>query len=208
MSRPRRFTGTSFRPMPQCSSCERLTQCQENQFFVTLDNILFDCKGFYHVFKRIEEFDNPPLFDGGDIEAHIEEANLYEERHRNVPCLLMAEAANGALAAELALKYLIFRENQSFDCIHNLKELFYQLPEPHKTVLTDRIYTELCQAAWSLDKNLQQISDIFAHARYSFSRNIGFGFTNFFTGFVHIVCDYALSFSCENSDPADTEEEQ
>ena len=202
------FTGTSFRPMPQCSSCERLAQCRENQFFVTMDNILFDCKGFYHVFKKIEEFNSYPFFDGGDMETYIQEVNLYEERHQSVPCLLMAEAANGALAAELALKYLIFRENHSFDCIHDLKELFYRLPEPHMTVLTNKIYTELCQAAWSLDKNLQQISDIFEHARYSFSRNANFGFTNFFTGFVHIICDYTLSLSCNNDDPDGMEEEQ
>lgn len=196
MSRPRRFTGVSFRPMPRCSSCGRLAQCQENQFFVTLDSILFDCKGFYHVFKKIEEFDSYPSLNEENMETHIEEAKRFEERHRNVPCLLMAEGANGALAVELALKYLIFRENRSFDCIHELHDLFYQLPEPHKTVLTNRIYTQLCQNAGSLDKNLQQISGIFEHARYSFSKDTGFGFTNFFTGFVHIVCDYALSFSC------------
>lgn len=85
MSRPRKFTGVSFRPKPQCSACERLTQCQENQFYATLDSILFDCKGYYYVFRKIEEFDSYPFFDGGDMEAHLQEVSSYEYKHKDVP---------------------------------------------------------------------------------------------------------------------------
>lgn len=200
MSRPRVFSGAHFVPKQKCSTCNRLSQCQANQFSATLDDILFDCKGFYYVFSRIEKFDRYPFFSGEDMKMHLDEVKQYEEKHKGVPCLLMAQAANGALAVELALKYFHFKENHSFSCIHNIKVLFNDLPEPHKSALTSKIHVELCQNTDSLEKSLERISGIFEHARYSFSHNEGFGFTSFFTGFVHIVCDYALSFAHSEGD--------
>lgn len=150
--------------------------------------------------KKKKEFDSYPFFHGGDMEAHLQEVRNYEDKHRDVPCLLMAQAANGALAAELALKYLHFKEKREFFCIHDLHDLFYQLPEQHKSFLSSKICSELGQNAHTLEASLHRISTLFEHARYSFSKNETFGFSNFFTGFVHIVCDYALSFVCQEND--------
>lgn len=98
---------------------------------------------------------------------------------------------NGVLAAELALKFLIFKEMGSYECIHNLQRLFEQLPYCHKNALTETIYEQAHQNEETLKFNLANISNLFEDFRYSFGKE-QLGYTNFFNEFVHIVCEYAI----------------
>lgn len=78
----------------------------------------------------------------------------YEERHKGVPLLTPPLVANGTLAAELALKYLVFKEKGEYECSHQLQFLFNQLTEPHKTALIERICKEAHQNETTLTENL------------------------------------------------------
>ena len=49
------------------------------------------------------------------------------------------------MAAELALKFLIFKEQGAYECIHNLQRLFEQLPDCHKDALTEILYKQAHQ---------------------------------------------------------------
>ena len=99
---------------------------------------------------------------------------------------------NGALAAELALKFLIFKENGEFECIHNLQRLFEQLPDCHKTILSNTICEQAHQNEETLNWSLSNIANLFEDFRYSFGKEY-LGFSDFFNIFVHIVCDYAIA---------------
>ena len=77
-----------------------------------------------------------------------------------------------------------------------LKKLYEQLPEPHKTRLTNRIFAEAHQNSQTLDMNLSNISNLFEDYRYFFSK-ASVGFSGFFNDFIHIICNYALSFKSE-----------
>ena len=129
-------------------------------------------------------------------ETHGFPEEYYEEKHKDIPFLTPPLVTNGALAVELALKFLIFKENGAFECIHNLKTLYEQLPEPHKTTLTNQIFTKAHQNSQTLDMNLSNISNLFEDYRYFFSK-VSVGFSGFFNDFIHIICNYALSFKSE-----------
>lgn len=166
----------------------------------TAKEILIDCEGFYYVFKKLEVFEACPRFDG-DVEKHKQDMAEYEERHKGVPHLTPPLVVNGTLATELALKYLVFKEKGEYECSHQLQFLFNQLTEPHKTVLTERICKEAHQNETTLTENLNDISNLFEDFRYFYEHST-LGYSNFWNDFVHIVCDYALSFQseCEESD--------
>ena len=152
------------------------------------------------IFLNKEDIEKRPIFNG-DIDKYVKAVEHYEENHKGIPFLTPPLVANGALAVELALKFLIFKENGAFECIHNLKTLYEQLPEPHKTTLTKQIFTEAHQNSQILDMILSNISNLFEGFRYFFSKTF-VGFPGFFNDFIHIVCNYALSFKSEhNSDP-------
>ena len=156
----------------------------------TAKEILIDCEGFYYVFKKLEIFEAYPRLDG-DVEKHKQDMAEYEERHKGVPLLTPPLVANGTLAAELALKYLVFKEKGEYECSHQLQFLFNQLTEPHKNALIERICKEAHQNETTLTENLNNISNLFEDFRYAFGKE-QLGFSNFFNDFVHIVCDYAL----------------
>lgn len=187
----RKFTGVPFTPKEKCYNCEHLEQCRNGNRSFTAKEIVIDCEGFYYIFKRLEEFEKYPILDG-NIEKFTEEILAYDGKHKGTPFLTTPLIVNGALAVELALKSLIFKENGEFECTHNLQRLFEQLPVCHKNPLSELIYKQAHQNKETLNFNLHNISNLFEDFRYPFGKE-SVGYTNFFSEFVHIVCDYAMS---------------
>ena len=130
------------------------------------------------------------------MEKHNQDMAEYEERHKGVPLLTPPLVANGTLAAELALKYLVFKGKGEYECSHQLQFLFNQLTEPHKTALIERICKKAHQNETTLTESLNNISNLFEDFRY-FYEHSALGYSNFWNDFVHIVCDYALSVQSE-----------
>jgi len=188
-----KFTGIPFTPMEKCKHCERFAECStmENDKMVETKCILIGCAGFYYVFRQLKVLHKRPLYNG-DPEKHRAELLAYEKEHEGVPDLMSPLVVNGAFAAELALKFLIFKEDGEFDCIHNLRTLFEHLPDCHKVSLTEALYQQAHQNAEKLGFNLKNISNLFVDFRYAFSKD-RIGYTNFFSEFVHILCDYVLA---------------
>ena len=193
-----KFRGSPFSIWKKCTDCKQLEQCRRNRQSLTTKEIVLDCEGFYYLFKKLEEFEQHPIFDG-DLKKYEDTIAVYEEKHMGVPFLSPPLVVNGALAAELALKFLIFKENGEFDCIHNLQKLFEQLPICHKTALSEMIYRQAHQNEETLSMNLSNIANLFEDYRYFFGKE-HIGFTNFFNDFVHIVCDYAISLKPPDDD--------
>lgn len=195
MGRTRKFCGKTTTLWRKCENCEKRESCMQVDKDFIAKGILIDCEGFYYVFKKLEIFEAYPRLDG-DVEKHKQDMAEYEERHKGVPLLTPPLVANGTLAAELALKYLVFKEKGEYECSHQLQFLFNQLTEPHKTALIERICKEAHQNETTLTENLNNISNLFEDFRY-FYEHSALGYSNFWNDFVHIVCDYALSFQSE-----------
>lgn len=187
----RKFTGVPFTPKEKCRNCKHLERCRNGDSLLTAKVIMLDCEEFYYIFKKLEEYERHPIFDG-DMERYKDQIYAYEAEHRGVPPLTAPFIVNGALAAELALKFLIFKENGEFDCIHDLQRLFESLPSCHKTPLTGIICQQAHQNEETLQDNLSNIKNLFEDMRYFFSCE-SVGFSGFFVEFVHIVCNYAIS---------------
>lgn len=206
MGKRKQFTGVPFQLTKKCLECSYSHECQNaDTSSFTAKLILLDCEAFYFTFKYLEEIEMRPVFNG-NLDEYAEAARQYNETHRLLPDLTPPFVTNGTLATELALKFLIFKENGAFDCIHNLKKLYEKLPEPHKTVLTDRICCQAHQNLQTLDFQLTNIANLFEDFRYCFGKST-LGFSGFLIDFIHIVCNYALSFKSEYEDEYETEEE-
>lgn len=191
----RKFQGTNYAHYKKCEACERKKFCNEENKPMTAYNILRDSEGFYYVFCKLEEIDTVPKFTP-DSEKRRRDLEEYEKRHRQLPFLMSPMITNGALAIELAFKFLIFKENLEFECEHKLDILFLQLPQKYGDELRTKIYEQIHQNEESLMKNLNQISNLFVEARYSFERDT-IGYSNFFTDLVHLVCDYVIDMKKE-----------
>ena len=97
--------------------------------------MVLEWESFYYFFKQLEECEKlPTLSENKD--KNIEAIDDYIKRREGIPTLTSPLVVNGALAVELALKFLIFKEMGSYECIHNLKCLFEQMPGCHKNALT------------------------------------------------------------------------
>ncbi len=190
MSSKRKFTGVPFTPMSKCAACEHLEQCRNSDNSLTVKMMVLECESFYYLFKRLEEFEKFPTFCES-MEKNQESIDDYAKQHEGIPSLKSPLVVNGALAAELALKFLIFKEMGSYECIHNLRRLFEQLPDCHKNVLTEIIYKQAHQNEETLKFNLTNISNLFEDFRYSFGKE-QLGYSGFFNEFVDIVCEYAI----------------
>lgn len=191
MKKPRKFCGTTFTLKNKCRNCPKKDDCVKGDKDFTAKEILIDCEAFYYVFKKLEEFDAYPRLDN-DAEKHKQDMIDYEEKHKGIPMLTPSLIANGTLAVELALKFLIFKEKGEYECGHHLHFLFNQLTEPHKTILTERICKETHQNETALTEYLNKISNLFEDFRYFYEHEI-LGYSNFLNDFIHIVCDYAIS---------------
>lgn len=190
MSPRRKFTGVPFIPKPKCATCEHLEQCTNSNNSMTIKLMVLECESFYHLYKQLEEFEKMPALCES-LEKSQEIIDDYVKRHEDIPSLRSPLVVNGALAAELALKFLIYKEMGSYECIHNLHSLFEQLPDCHKNALTEMIYKQAHQNEETLKINLTNISNLFEDFRYSFGKE-QLGYSGFFYEFVHIVCEYAI----------------
>lgn len=175
-----------------CDECQQSDSCQE----ITLHGILVDCKAFYYVYCWLVQENQIPIHDGNqkNFEAEMES---YLKRQLGRPFLQIPQWTNGAFASELALKFLFALEGKSYGNIHNLKDLFYNLPEIHKVELLNRIKTQANQSERTLEIQLSNFSNAFAQSRYFFEYG-SFGFSGLFDSFVKIICEYTFEFDEAN----------
>jgi hypothetical protein len=204
MSKKRIFSDVEINNKEKCENCERKKECAESSKMLTAFSILLDCEGFYYVFCELEKIEQRPKL-GDDVEQYKKEIEEYEKSHENIPFLNPAMVTNGALAVELAMKFLIFKENNEFECGHDLAVLFSQLPQVHINILNPIIYKDMCQNEKTFNDNIKNMSNIFVNYRYFFEYE-SVGHTNFFTDLVHIVCDYAISMKDELRSKMDNDE--
>lgn len=172
----------------ECIECPDRDKCDTQ----TSHLILVDCKSFYYTYNLLEPYNRMPELTGNE-EQQKEIIERYFEEHKKHPTLLFPWIVNGALAAELALKFLTFRETQSFKTTHNLRELYRELPTIHKSELLERLKTQAHQNEETLTQNLKTFAEAFVCFRYPFGRG-SFGISGIFHDFVKIVCEYAFEF--------------
>lgn len=131
-----------------------------------------------------------PIYEG-DQEKFEKELSCYCKKQMEQPAIAIPKWTNGALAAELALKFLFAKEQKIYSKQHCLDDLFYHLPEIHKTELLVRIKEQTHQTEEMIEAQLPVFSDAFIKSRYFFEYGT-FGLTGLFDPFVKIVCEYAL----------------
>ena len=174
----------------KCQDCDKAADCDflKHLFQSPFDasGVLLDCKAFYYVFCKLEEKCRIPFGDPEKMKQYHVESDA-----GNRPYLDPAMITNGVLAAELALKALTLKETGTFDCIHNLDQLFYALPDKHQAVLSALIKQRSCQNDTTLKANLKTISNFFTDWRYSFQYE-SIGYSGFLPEFIHTVCEYAI----------------
>lgn len=171
MSSKRVFTGVPFTPKPKCAVCEHLEQCRNSDNSLTIKRMALEWESFYYFFKQLEECEKlPTLSENKD--KNIETIDDYIKRREGIPTLTSPLVVNGALAVELALKFLIFKEMGSYECIHNLKCLFEQMPGCHKNALTEIICEQAHQDDETLKFNLTNISRLFEDFDTLLEKNI------------------------------------
>lgn len=171
MSSKRVFTGVPFTPKPKCAVCEHLEQCRNSDNSLTIKRMALEWESFYYFFKQLEECEKlPTLSENKD--KNIEAIDDYIKRREGIPTLTSPLVVNGALAVELALKFLIFKEMGSYECIHNLKCLFEQMPGCHKNALTEIICEQAHQNDETLKFNLTNISRLFEDFDTLLEKNI------------------------------------
>ena len=181
-----------YTPTPNPAYCaaydehsEECRNCNNKSVDITLATILQECAAFYDVFKGLEK----RLEDSGIVETPPE--------HRNPTLLAVPYIVNGAFACELALKYLLVKNQISF-CIsskgHDLEYLFGLLPPPLKQSLKDKLKNAANIDETELRKNMHLHADSFNQWRYMFA-NIGDNmyYNTFFGVFVNLICSYVLS---------------
>lgn len=171
MSSKRVFTGVPFTPKPKYAVCEHLEQCRNSDNSLTIKRMALEWESFYYFFKQLEECEKlPTLSENKD--KNIEAIDDYIKRREGIPTLTSPLVVNGALAVELALKFLIFKEMGSYECIHNLKCLFEQMPGCHKNALTEIICEQAHQDDETLKFNLTNISRLFEDFDTLLGKNI------------------------------------
>lgn len=168
-----------------CKSCD----IKENCDLQINHQILEDCRGFYYTYRLLLDESIHPYF------THTKE-EFMEKVERNVdkcdqPLLFYVILTNGAVAAELAMKYLIFRNKHDFKEYHRLDLLFEDLlPTDQKEILS-KIKYQTGTNDESFKKALKTFSETFVKARYFFDTE-NTGINNLFDDFVRVVCDYAV----------------
>lgn len=177
----------------ECIACHDRGKCDAQ----TSHMILVDCKSFYYTYNLLEPYNRMPQLTGSE-EEQKKQIEQYFEEYQKHPTLLFPYIVNGALASELALKFLTFRETKSFKTTHNLKELYRELPPVHKKELLAQLKIKAHQNEETLMQNLETFSDAFVVFRYPFGRD-SFGISGIFHDFVKIVCEYAFQFD-DNDD--------
>lgn len=191
MSKAKKFNPAIPRSCEHCADQEHCTKEHD----VTAHAILVDCRSFYFVFCRLEDVNRMPTY-AGDHKKYEAEIDSFMRKQMELPCLKIPQVANGALAAELAIKFLTFRETNTFYQIHDLEQLFAALPEIHKTELLSRIKVQAHQTDETFLSQLHQFANCFDEYRYFFERE-SVAITGLFNQFVKIVCEYALEYDTD-----------
>lgn len=156
MSKPKKFQVSYPK---RCNGCHRKQSCDLKG--ATLSGIFLDCKSFYHVFCDLEENCRIPYGDDEAMQKYDEESEAGVK-----PFLTPPLVVNGMLSAELALKYLTFKEVGTFDCVHEIDTLFYALPPNHLVPLSELLKKNACQNDDTLRFCVSQIPELFTKWRY------------------------------------------
>lgn len=176
----------------RCVDCP--SPCSDEDYIgQTASAMLAECRSFYYVYKKLEEKTRMPVFSN-DWNTFLKENKSWAMEQNELPYLCLPKIVNGSLACEIALKYFLLKENGAISQIHRLDELFDALPLNHKKVLLEKIYKTLGQNKEMFDENIKRIANSFIDWRYAYEREV-VSSTNFFDGFISIVCEYALTFS-------------
>lgn len=179
-------------PTPNLAYCadydehsEEYKNCKNQSVDITIAIILQECVAFYDVFKGLEK----RLKNNGMIEILPE--------HNNPTLLEVPYIVNGAFACELALKYLLIKNQISF-CIsakgHNLEYLFNLLPFSIKQSLKTKLKIAGNINETELAENIHLHADSFNQWRYMFAnKSNNMHYNKFFGIFVNQLCSFVLS---------------
>lgn len=165
---------------------EECRNCKNKSIDITTTLILQECEAFYDVFKNLEK--------------RLEHSGIVEESTDNTgqPTLLSVPyIVNGAFACELALKYILVKNQIDF-CIsskgHDLEYLFNLLPQAEKQTLRNLLKNADNIDDDSLEENILILSDSFNQWRYYFANiDKGLTYNSFFSVFVNQLCNYIFS---------------
>lgn len=152
--------------------------------------IFVACKSFYFTYSLLEPYNRIPQSSGCDDEQFRKELDQYFNEIKERPSLLFPWIVNGALAAELALKFLTFRETHTFRITHDLKQLYLDLPPVHRTQLLTRLKAQAHQNEETLMLNLEVFKRAFENFRYPFEKSVGIN--NVFHDFVNVLYEYSF----------------
>jgi len=165
---------------PCVKACKNCCHASEDVTYILL---MQECEAFYKVYLDLEERLGP----GGIVDKPIEDP---------LPAMYCIPVkVNGAFAAELALKALLYAANITYETKngHQLEYLFHLLPATEKIELNKRFHQLIDITDEQILANLRNISNTFNEQRYLFD-TIGHNHPNyvFFKHFVHTLCDYVL----------------
>lgn len=160
--------------------------CKNKSIDITTTLILQECVAFYDVFKNLEK----RLDHSGIVEESTD--NPRQPTLLSVPYIV-----NGAFSCELALKYILIKNQIDF-CIsskgHKLEYLFNLLPQAEKQTLQNLLKNAGNIDDDSLKENILLLSDSFNQWRYYFANiDNGLTYNSFFSVFVNQLCNYVLS---------------
>ena len=165
------------------------TQVPPQEIEVFCKGVLAGCRAFYSVYCQLElENAVPSIEDAEGLNAYFDKIEQDGYVNTTIP-----EIVNGAFAVELALKFFICKYTVQIYKTHNLEILYNKLPDEPKKIISETIYEKAYQNEETLNLNLCQFANCFDDWRYFFEKR-SVGCNNIFKSFVHIVCDYALSF--------------
>ena len=189
ISRNRRFKHPAWCKTPSddfsaCAECGMNSDCS----LQTCYQILVACKGFYYTYRLLLSDTRDPIF----VRTAKERKEKLESNANkgDQPPLMYAIVANGAMAAELALKYLAFHEHHEFAQSHKLDVLLAGLAVKDREAIQSEFELRTGVSMGVFKKSLEGFSNAFNEARYFFSYgNKGISFH--FDDFVRIVCEYA-----------------
>lgn len=168
-----------------CATCSMGDRCELS----TCHQILEASKGFFYAYELLLDNSHYPWFSHSQEEFAKRREKNFDKLDQ--PSLLFTIATNGAMATELALKYLIFRDAHEFVQTHKLDRLFNDLPLADREEILRRIEQRTGTSGDVFEKTLTIFSDVFTEARYHFSLG-NKGISVLFDDFTRVVQEYAI----------------
>lgn len=161
-----------------------LTEERKNSILkMSKQTMLENCHAFYKVFL------NPA--DKCFLKTDIAFVGL--DIYKECQLLFMPCIVNGALVAELALKYISYLIKNTFILTHDLKMLFDDLPQKQKEQLELELGKFERIKGRSLYDGIDLLRSNFEKFRYEFEFKESYEVDIFFKAFVCTICNYALS---------------